>query len=358
MLEYISKEVLPYGAIAKISKDTGIPKQTLSDWRRRRTSPGGQNWVPNPPTRPSKYALPKETEDSIYEFVSDNYLKVGNPLTRRELHDIALNAYSSSDSSQVERFAASNSWVDRFLQTHDMTLRKPHVERRTTINEDSIAYFRQRLDELPKFYPPSHVVNFDETSWCLCLSPHKVLAEKGIETVKIKQQAGEKQRLTAFGSITCDGKKLPLWVLAKGKTERCLEKLGNHPEVVMRYSENVWTTESVMIDYLRWLHQQLDERPACLILDVYPSHRTAAVQELANELDIELLYVPAGGTSLYQPLDRRIFGELKSRARRKFSIMNSLYGPPDSFYEAGISVLIQCWNQIDSNNILKAWKIF
>jgi hypothetical protein len=31
ILEYLDQPVLPDGAIARISKDTGIPKQTLSD---------------------------------------------------------------------------------------------------------------------------------------------------------------------------------------------------------------------------------------------------------------------------------------------------------------------------------------
>jgi hypothetical protein len=40
-----------------------------------------------------------------------------------------------------------------------------------------------------------------------------------------------------------------------------------------------------------------------LILDVYLARRTEVVVNTAGERDIELLFVPAGGTSEYQPLD-------------------------------------------------------
>jgi hypothetical protein len=39
ILEYLSQPILPYGSIARISKDTGIPTQTLSAWSHHRRDP-------------------------------------------------------------------------------------------------------------------------------------------------------------------------------------------------------------------------------------------------------------------------------------------------------------------------------
>jgi hypothetical protein len=36
-----------------------------------------------------------------------------------------------------------------------------------------------------------------------------------------------------------------------------------------------------------------------LILDVHPAHRTEVVVNAARERDVELLFMPAGGTSKY-----------------------------------------------------------
>jgi hypothetical protein len=51
---------------------------------------------------------------------------------------------------------------------------------------------------------------------------------------------------------------------------------------------------------------------------MHVSHRTNNVKQLAQFLDIELHYISGGATDKLQPLDRTIFGALKSRARRLF----------------------------------------
>jgi hypothetical protein len=73
-----------------------------------------------------------------------------------------------------------------------------------------------------------------------------------------------------------------------------------------------------MIEYIEWLSAQCHAESLMLITDVDKANRAVAFQGKAKELGIELLFVPAGGTSRFQPLDRRIFGELKSRVRAAF----------------------------------------
>jgi hypothetical protein len=42
--DYLSQPELPPGAIAEISRDTGIPRQTLTDWHQKRIEEGGKDW--------------------------------------------------------------------------------------------------------------------------------------------------------------------------------------------------------------------------------------------------------------------------------------------------------------------------
>ena len=76
-----------------------------------------------------------------------------------------------------------------------------------------------------------------------------------------------------------------------------------------------WINESIMIRYLNHLHRYNKGKSYALVLDVYPAHRTLNVKEAARALDITLIYVPANGTGIYQPLDRRLFGIIKSKLR-------------------------------------------
>ena len=59
------------------------------------------------------------------------------------------------------------------------------------------------------------------------------------------------------------------------------------------------------------------EPPFALVLDVFSSHREQTVKDYARNLGIELIFVPASGTGIYQPLDRVIFGIFKKLLNQK-----------------------------------------
>jgi hypothetical protein len=159
-----------------------------------------------------------------------------------------------------------------------------------------------------------------ETCWRLSETPKWVLVEKGTESVNLQANRSEKTSFTAIGTISGAGRKLPFWVLAKGETQRCEQKFGPHPDVVIRHPDSGWATEDLIVVYIEWLHREVaKEYPCVLILDVYPGPRTDLVLAAADTSDVELLFVPAGGAARLRPLDRRIFGELKARAPAEFN---------------------------------------
>ena len=299
----------------------------------------------------------EKTEEAIADYLKKNFIESGVGVTRTILKEAAISAYSSSEEHKVERFCASNKWTQRFMSTHNLSLRIPHLERRTSVDPSYREYFLNRLNTLKEDYPPSRIINCDETCWRIFQNPRLIVAEKGTEAAKILKDHNEKLSVTALGTITADGNKGPLWIITKGKTDRSLKKLGNDPSLIYRCTESGWMTSKVFLEYLEWLHNEFQGEPIALILDVYPSHKSDEVKQKAKELNIELLYVPAGGTAMYQPLDRRIFGELKSRARFEMLKLQRLQGPTDTPYKHALEVLLKCWNEISSENIIKSWNI-
>jgi hypothetical protein len=73
----------------------------------------------------------------------------------------------------------------------------------------------------------------DETRWWLFEAPRKLLAEKRCDTVKLESTNGEKTSFTELAAISCASEKLPLWVLAKGRTVHCERIFGPHPRVIL-----------------------------------------------------------------------------------------------------------------------------
>jgi hypothetical protein len=124
----------------------------------------------------------------------------------------------------------------------------------------------------------------------------------------------------------------------------------------MKDRESEWGTENLIVECLQWLHTKIADRlPCILILDVYPAHQTDVVVDAVEECDIELLFISASGTNKYQPLDYRIFGELKSRSREEIVRLISRRGGIGIEHEQSVTISERCWNAIPGENIRKAW---
>jgi hypothetical protein len=128
--------------------------------------------------------------------------------------------------------------------------------------------------------------------------------------------------------------------------------------VILRHSGSGWATEGVIIESIEWLHREIaNGNPCALVLDVYPSHRADRVIAIAEANDVELLFVPAGGTGRFQPMDRRIFGELKARPRAEFGKRLWREGSETIDDATSVDILEKCWAAIPSENIKKAWNV-
>lgn len=212
VLAFLSQLSLTRGALTRIAKSTGIPQITLASWRRTRLQPGREGWFPGASGRSNRRALPEQTERAIYDHLGTNSIEAGLGATRATLKTLALNAFSSQkpENMRADRFAASGSFLTRFQERWQLSLRTPHRERRTALNAADTDYFLRRLNALRDEYADSRILTMDETSWKLYAAPCKVLVEKGRNTVKLKSTRSEKESFIAFGAIKADGTKAAL----------------------------------------------------------------------------------------------------------------------------------------------------
>jgi hypothetical protein len=74
----------------------------------------------------------------------------------------------------------------------------------------------------------------------------------------------------------------------------------------------------------------------------------------AAQCDIELLFVPADGPSEYQPLDYRIFGGLKSRARTEITRLMAIGGGANIDHDQNVRILVNYWTASSGKTIRKA----
>ena len=138
--------------------------------------------------------------------------------------------------------------------------------------------------------------------------------------IEIKGSA--KGGLTVLATIGADGSKLPLFIIAKGKTVR-VENSQIAPEVGewTTHTETGWQNKDSFQCYLRHLRSLFPiEEEVHLLLDLHASHRAKNVKDLAQQLNVHLYYIPSVATGELQPPDRRIFCVMKSVARQQFRL--------------------------------------
>jgi hypothetical protein len=109
---------------------------------------------------------------------------------------------------------------------------------------------------------------------------------------------------------------------------------------------------------LHWLSELTGREQISLLIDIYVAHIQEQAKHLAAELGIILHFIPAGLTDQFQPLDRRVFGRLKSSVRSWF-----MRRPRDQRREKAtkpeaVEVLIKCWTQLSESVVEEAWSVY
>ena len=98
--------------------------------------------------------------------------------------------------------------------------------------------------------------------------------------------------------------------------------MGNMSPHRVSYSESGWITSPLFAEFLMWLREfSHDDEKIYLVLDCYSVHRACEMRELTQTLNTDFVSVPVGATDELQPLDRYIFGAMKSIAGRKWRRM-------------------------------------
>jgi hypothetical protein len=203
------------------------------------------------------------------------------------------------------------------------------------------------------------IVNFDESNWHLVMAAEETVAEGGAESVHQYLDGDPKANFSFFATITAEGQKPPLILIAKGRTRRCHKQFGYHPhhQFDIWHSPSGWCIEPLMLDYLDWLRSQMPSEPLCLLLDQFGTHTTELVTTKAEALGIEMIWIPKGATGRSQPLDRRTFGAPKAKGKAKWRHQFAEHYGMGCTRDLTAELLLQSWNELsDSPNVTNEGK--
>lgn len=393
---------------------------TLKEWHYKLKK--NPQWFPE--HSKVSYVFSPEEEGKIVEIIQFIIDQQQYPITNEFIRQIMLAYYYSIKEPDMKRpFSASNKYIRRFKNKHGFSRRRLHYKRRPTATDEEIQSFLNIIGRIFKIAKHDHIVNVDETMWRCVQSNLTTWSKKGSDGVVIYTGTNDKDCFTALASVTAEGEKLPLILIAEGASEKSesswfgenrniekksddeeeeeheIEMISNpgfkitksrfndeeyiKPESYTDHSIKGWTTRSTWKRYLYALRYKFIKplknthfydvkNRIFLIADSYSVHNCEECIEYARALNIQIIQIPSGTTDLFQPLDKKVFGVLKAKAR---SFINQilckdimqLYDSDTGEFKDEIpppriitkkdatAILEKCWESLKKETILSAW---
>lgn len=287
----------------------------------------------------SATTLPVDAERMLVLWI--NALRdEGVPASSLMLHIKALDI-ACEFAVSVKHLLASWLWQQLFLRRHSFTFRRRTrcSQIQPQITDEVMHATNTKINKLMARYGVDIVYNADQTAVFFEYIPESTLAPKGKKTVWVRSAGKEKERVTVMLLGDSHGAKFTPFVVVKMQPSRVPNVLAENQErrngfgiktwkeiQAAQYANDLqihangrgWWTGDLRCQFLQYHFGGRTDKsdPLLLLWDDFAGHWTEAVRRCAESLNVVLVPVPPGFTSVYQPTDISWNYPLKTRLRK------------------------------------------
>lgn len=327
----------------------GVPQRTISEWVRKQAQIEGiGSRIARSPRDTTIWTCQwPELESRLYHLF----------LSRREqgqairtgwfrMHSLAIFRDLHPEASYVTCLAIfrfSNGWFRGFIGRYRISLRcitkkAQHVPADYRNRVINWLQFNRRnsqpLDTHPNpgnwletvlcravgRYDLCNICNLDETPLPFEYLSGRTYNLIGSKTVWVKESKSgwDKRQASLVLCIFADGvNRIPPMVLFHGEGKVLpKESPQYHPGVLVEFNRTAYMNDGLFVKYIDlYLLPALNGRPSLFAIDLCSSHKTSPVLNIFHQHKVIPTLIPAGCTSLVQPLDVSINKPLKARIR-------------------------------------------
>jgi len=264
--------------------------------------------------------LSQEMEDDIGLWVR-SLREEGVPVSQQM---IMLKVLFVSNEEGLAGFAASYDWLDCFKRRHGLSLRArgTHGQQAPENIREIAEKFAGSVIEVATRLDVQEIWNADETAVFFEFLPRKTVDERGTRTVWVRCAGAEKRRFSVLLLGSSAGRKKDPFIVMKevpsrtpeGRAENEQSRHGFGPRVWQELADldirdkvfankTGWLTGPLIVQWLDIMFGDDFTTKKLLLLDEFSGHWTDDVLKKCEALNITLLRIPAGCTSVCQPAD-------------------------------------------------------
>ena len=268
-------------------------------------------------------SVEKELADHIQKLAS-----AGFPCSRSDVKNLA---YEYAVKNGIKGFSMQKStagyyWFRGFLRRHsELVIKKAEnlaVPRAMAMNKQQVSNwfetYRLLAVELGIIDLPSHLWNTDETGLQNIHTANNIVGVVGKPSYNVTaMEKGETS--TALVTISAVGTAAPVMIVHKGKNIGKQWSNGAPRDAVVRVSEKGYINKELFFEFsklfIKFLKEKhlFDGRPHLLLLDSHYSHLyNLDFLTLMKANNVHVFAIPPHTSHWLQPLDRGVFGSLKS----------------------------------------------
>ena len=178
--------------------------------------------------------------------------------------------------------------------------------------------YQATMEEYDLLQKPCHLFNIDKAGLPISLKPLKMVCRKGSKN-PCCIDSGDKNQITVVGCVSAAGYCVPPMIVYNRKSCFVSAEMvqGEIPGTAYGFSSKGWMDQDLFGYWLNcFLKYAPPIRSLLLLLDGHSSHYCPSMIRQAAEHKVILFTLPPNTTHLTQPLDKGIFGPLKTEWRK------------------------------------------
>lgn len=280
-------------------------------------------------------AIPKEIEDEIVRCLITRS-EMGIPCDKKEMRELVGEYIKASGlKTPFKNNVPGEDWYLGFMKRNpQLSLKKPeHLQkvRKDARNPFVVYDFYDKLQKVIEEHQladkPQFVFNADESGFHHDPSRIRAIGVKGKALSRVSGGSG-RESTTVLACVSADGSVLPPLIIFKGAAVQARwTSTDGFPGTLYATSKNGWMEEAQFLNWfangfipfvkeIRSKESTLNQS-ALLVYDGHCSHISVKIIEIALQNNIVLMRLPSHLTDKMQPLDKCVFGPIKTHWEKK-----------------------------------------